>query len=429
MPEIIAFRGLRYAPATCGDRYANLIAPPYDVLSADDKAELLATDDQNIVRIDLPHVPPKSAGPDEVYTQAARTLAQWREMGVLMAETEPALYVYHQRYTHAGQTYTRKKFFARMKLEPFGTGTVFPHEQTFGGPKADRLKLMTATAAQLSAVFGLYSDPDNAVSTLLDPGDRTPDIAADMDGVANRLWVCTDPTVIAAVGESMADRPVYIADGHHRYGTALNYLEQRLADDDLPADHPARYILIGLCAMEDPGAVILPTHRTLTDLGEVSAETVLDALREGVDLQPCPADLDDPQSLLSPEADADLCVYVASENKAYAGRFTQRDRLAELAADKSDAWRDLDVAYLHRFLIDECVTKRALAGREPTIHYLKAAGKALDVARDQHGIALLCKACSMGQLRAVSNAGDLMPQKSTYFYPKLATGLVINPLD
>jgi len=429
VPEIRAFRGLRYNPGRFKDDFSKLIAPPYDVLTGNDKAALLAKHDRNIVGVDLPFVPPKSAGPDELYEQAAKTLSAWQQDGTIITEEKPALYVYHQQYEYGGRQFTRKKLFTQMRLEEFGKGTVFPHEHTFGGPKADRLKLMTATRCQLSAVFGLYSDPDSAVSDLLNVSSKPTDITAELDGIVNRLWVVTDEAVIQAVAKQLATRPVFIADGHHRYGTALNYRDQLLADGDLPMDHPARFILIGLCAMEDPGAVILPTHRTISAFGEMTPDLVLDSLRDGVDLREVTCDLSDPENLLPADSPDDLCVYVADGDKTYAGKYSQRAKLAELAPDQSPAWRELDVAYIHRYLIDELVTKEILGGAAPTIQYLKQAAKALETARECNGIALICKACSMAQLRAVSEAGDLMPQKSTYFYPKLATGLVISPLE
>jgi len=429
VPEITAFRGLRYNPDRFKSVFSRLIAPPYDVLSADDKVTLLAGHDRNIVRIDLPNVPPKSAGPDELYEQAARTLDQWRDEKTLVADDQPALYVYHQQYERAGSQFTRKKFFTRMRLEEFGKGTVFPHEHTFGGPKADRLKLMTATRCQLSAVFGLYSDPEHTISHLLDVADRPADVTAELDGIVNRMWVLQDEATVQAVAARLADRPVFIADGHHRYGTALNYRARLLANGDLAMDHPARFVLVGLCAMEDPGAVILPTHRVLSAFGEMTPDHVLESLRDGVDLKEVTCDLSDPENLLPADSPNDLCVYVADGDKTYTGRYTQRAKLASLAPDQSPAWRELDVAYIHRCLIDELVTKALLGGVQPTIQYLKSAAKALETARQCNGVALICKACTMAQLRAVSEAGDLMPQKSTYFYPKLATGLVISPLE
>jgi len=429
VPQIAPLCGLRYNPDRFAGEFSKLIAPPYDVLSAQDKAALLAQHDRNIVRVDLPHVPPKSAGPDELYAQAADALQQWIADGTLIREDRPALYVYHQEYTHAGRAFTRKKLFARMKLEPFGTGTVFPHEHTFGGPKADRLKLMQATRCQLSAVFGLFSDPDGNVGRVLAVESRPPDVTAELDGVTNRMWVVTDEAAIQAVADLLADKPIYIADGHHRYGTAINYLDSLPDAADLPPDHPARFILIGLCAMEDPGAVILPTHRVLSGFGEMPPSEVLASLRQGLDLVKADHHNLAPDHLLPAGSPHDLAVYVASVDQFYLGRFTRRNTLASLAPDQSPAWRQLDLAYLHSYLIDELITRQVLGGAEPVIQYLKAADQAITAARQCNGLALICKPCTMAQLKAVSDAGDLMPQKSTYFYPKLATGLVINPLE
>jgi uncharacterized protein (DUF1015 family) len=429
MPEIAPFRAIRYNPSRFDKDHSKLVAPPYDVLSAADKADLLGQSDRNIVAVDLPHVPPESAGPDPVYADAAGRLRQWMQDGTLIVEQKPSIYVYHQEYEHGGRRYTRKKFFARMRLEPFGTGTVFPHERTFGGPKEDRLKLMQATRCQLSAVFGLYSDPTNKISGLLDPGGRAADVTATFGGVENRMWVVSDPVVVETVRREMAGRSVYIADGHHRYGTALNYRDQLAAAGTLPMDHPARFVLVGFCAMEDPGALILPTHRVLSGFGPAGPQQVLAALRKGVKLEPISADLDRPEQILPADSVHDLAVFIAAENRVEAGTFTNRRVLDQLAPEQSPAWRELDLGYIHRYLIDELVTKDTLGGQAPKINYVKLAADTIRIARETNGIALLTKPCTMEQLRAVSHANDLMPQKSTFFYPKLATGLVINPLE
>jgi len=425
MPEIKPFAGYRYSTERFGKDLSALIAPPYDVLDAADKAALQDKHACNIVTIDLPHVPPKSAGPDEVYVRANETLRRWIADGTLIRDTQPAIYVYHQVYEYGGRQYTRKKFFARMRLEAFGTGTVFPHEKTFGGPKEDRFKLMQATQHQLSAVFGLYSDPDNGVSGILDVGSTEPDITAELENVTNKMWIVQDAATVQAVCTRLADRPVYIADGHHRYGTALNYRDSL---GTIPADHPAHYVLVGFCAMEDPGALILPTHRVLSGFGSKTHDDVVAALIKGLkDVSQTSAPADANQILPANSPD-DLALYLAGDNRVISGQFAQRDVLRNLAPEQSDAWRDLDVAYLHRYMIDELVTKNTLGGDEPKIQYIKLAADAVQAAKDTTGIALICKACTMAQLRAVSHAGDLMPQKTTFFYPKLATGLVLHPL-
>jgi uncharacterized protein (DUF1015 family) len=426
--DVRAFQGVRYNPRQYGSRYNDVIAPPYDVLTAADKDRLLARDAHNIVAVDLPHVPPESAGPDDCYREAADRLSQWREDGTLIRDEQPAIYVYHQEFECGGPRRTRVSFLAAVRIESFGEGSVFPHEHTFGGPKADRLKLMQATRCQLSPVFGLYSDASGEINRLLDVSGRSADVEAELDGVTQRMWVVQDAETVAAVGELMKDRHIYIADGHHRYGTALNYRNLLSREAPLPDDDPARFILVGLCAMEDTGSVILPTHRVLTGFGELTLTHIVDALRTGIALTDCcekPADVD---SLVPADDPNDLVVYVGPQDGYLSGRFTDRDRLAKLEPDKSTAWRSLDLAYVHRYLIDELIAEGLMGGARPTVRYFKRASDAVRVARQDLGVALLCKPCSMAQLRAVSEAGDLMPQKSTFFYPKLATGLVMRPL-
>jgi uncharacterized protein (DUF1015 family) len=430
VPEIAAFRGLRYNPSRFGPDLSAVVAPPYDVLSAEDKADLLARSELNIVAVDLPHVPPKAAGPDAEYDQAAGLLSQWRSGEVLARDDRPAFYIYHQVYTHGDQQFTRKMFLARMRLETFGAGTVFPHEQTFSGPKADRLKLMQTTRCQLSPIFGLYGDTNNTISSLLDVGDIKPDTLATLQGTENRLWVLQEPERLDAVRECFDNRAVYIADGHHRYGTALTYRDQLNGEGHaLPPDHPAQFVLIGLCAMEDPGCIILPTHRVLSGFGDVKPGQILNALQAGLEMTTADPNLSDPEQILPADSPNDLAVYVAAGDRMYTGTFTRRDIMETLAPDESPAWRNLDLAYLHRYLIEELVTKEALAGKPPRVDCIKAGAPLLDITRRVNGIALICKPCTMADLREVSNAGGLMPQKSTFFHPKLATGLVINLLE
>lgn len=429
MPEIRPLQALRYNPARFGQDVSSLVAPPYDVLDASDKAELLARNGHNIVAVDLPHVPPKSAGPDEVYARAAETLRQWISEGAMMREDVPAVYVYHQQYEHGGRSFVRKMFFARMRLEEFGTGTVFPHERTFGGPKEDRLKLMLATRAQLSAVFALYSDPANSVSELLKVDEARPDVTARLAGVTNRLWVLRDAAVADELRKMMAALPVYIADGHHRYGTALMYRNLLAERSPLAVDHPAQFVLAGFCAMEDPGCVILPTHRVIGGFTSEQSKRILDALAAGVELRAADPKRSSPEEWLPEGPGPDVAIYASGDDRLYLGTFTRRAVLESLAADRTPAYRRLDLAYLHDFLIDDLINRGVLAGAAPKIQYTHAAGEAVKLAQEAGGIAFITKACSMGDLRAVSEAGDLMPQKSTFFYPKLATGLVIHPLE
>lgn len=413
MPEIAPFAAIRFDHTRTAGDISHLIAPPYDVLDRDDKDALLLKSDHNIVAIDLPHIPPKSLGPASAYEQAAATMNAWRADGTLVTEDAPALYIYHQRFEHEGKTYTRRKFFARVRLHRFEDGVILPHEKTFGGPKEDRLALMNATKCQLSPVFALYTDPKDAVgSAFANTIERDPDIHGDLEGVHNAMWIVTDATVIERVASVMADKKLYIADGHHRYGTALNYRDGVAAKHGgpLPADHPANYIMLVLASMDDPGCLILPYHRALAG---VELQAVLDAWSPGTE----PAD---------PTA-ADIVLFDGETGSEHPLRYADRAKLSALEPDQCAPWYDLDYAYLHRYLIDELL--RTKLGADPKVRYAKSAEDAKDVAKSEAGVALLVKPTPLEHLRAVSDAGGLMPQKSTYFFPKLATGLTINQLE
>jgi uncharacterized protein (DUF1015 family) len=427
MSEIRSFPAIRYSSRPSRDISARL-APPYDVLDEAEKRAFLAQDARNFVAVDLPHMPPKAAGPAEIYEAAAREMQAWLADGTLVQDKQPAIYVYHQHFEHQARSYTRKMFFARLRLEPFGQGSVFPHEQTFGGPKEDRLALTKATRANMSPIFGLYPDGDNVVAKRLEAAlAPEPLIEGRLQDTYNKVWAVTDSAAIDAVRALMADKPIFIADGHHRYGTAMLYRDWLASQHGpLSPDHPANFVLCVCCAMEDPGLLILPTHRVLA----------------GVDLGPEQLKYDERVEIAhllaeSPEqAVAKLAAFGPQALALYSavrpGYFMVRPRsesvLDDLEPRHSPSWRKLGLAFLHAYLIDRVVTAKMLGGRAPDIHYVKAAGKAIDEARAVKGTAALMQATTMEELRSVCQAGELMPQKSTYFYPKLASGLVINPL-
>ncbi|MCO6439161.1 MAG: DUF1015 domain-containing protein [Phycisphaerae bacterium] len=411
MLEVNPFPAIRYNFERFNRDLSALLAPPYDVLDKEDKNALINKSEYNIVTVDLPHIPPKSAGPPDAYAFSAKLLQGWIEEGVMVRENEPALYVYHQEFEHGGQKHTRRMLIARVRLQPFSEGVILPHEQTFGGPKEDRLALTKATHCNVSPIFGLYADPEDKIGQAFAAASgEKPHATGTLDNVENRLWIVTDKGTIKAVSKFFADKRIYIADGHHRYGTALNFREWLTTEQrSLAKDHPANYVMFVLASMDDPGCLILPYNRVL---GGVDLKSVSEAWKEGTEV-----------------ADgglSDLTLHEGATDQEIHLRFTARDKLRELEKDQVEAWYELDAAYLHRYLIDELL--RAHLGEAAKVHYVKSAEDARKTAREENGVALLMNATPMAHLRAVSEQGGLMPQKSTYFYPKLATGLTINPL-
>jgi uncharacterized protein (DUF1015 family) len=427
MSTIRPFPAIRYAPHKSRDLSTRL-APPYDILDEQDKRAMLAADPRNFVKIDLPYTPPKSAGPAELYQAAKATMDQWLADGTMVRDPAPALYVYHQTFTHAGTQYIRKMFFAALKLEPFGEGSIFPHERTFGGPKEDRLALTKATQANLSPIFGLYEDAKNIVAERLEKALPAEPLAiGTLDGVENRLWSITDSATIAEVTGLMMPKPTYIADGHHRCGTAMLYRDWLVQQQGpLPADHPANFVLCVFCAMEDPGLLILPTHRILPEVGVSIAELAAD---RALDVSPLDASSPTPAiAALKARGPQAVAVYHSPSKTYFAVRPSNKNILDPFEPTHSEAWRRLGLAFLHAYLFDRLITPTLCGGTAPEIKYIKSDDDAIRTAIETHGTAFLMQPTTMEELRGVCSAGDLMPQKSTYFYPKLASGLVINPL-
>lgn len=429
MSEIHPFTAIRYATLPESKDISTRLAPPYDVLDQADKDALLAADDRNFVKIDLPHVPPKTAGAVALYTDANKQLRAWLDDGTMVRDNRECLYVYHQAFKQNGREYTRKMFFARQRIERFGEGNVFPHEQTFGGPKEDRLALTKATTCNMSPIFGLYPDEGNAVAARLERALTAQPIAqGELDGTSNKLWAVHDQKTIDDAAGLMADKPMYIADGHHRYGTAMLYRDWLVdLQGELPPDHPANFVLTVFCAMEDPGLLILPTHRVLPGVN-LTARLLRDAPEIEVAHLPVGSAEEVPAALhkFGPQATA-VCNSV--DDGFYMIRPNDPELLAGLEPTHCAAWHKLALAFLHAFVIDRLVSKELCEGRAPQVSYVKSAGAAVEQARSNGGTALLMQASTMDELSAVCSAGDLMPQKSTFFYPKLASGLVVNPLD
>ncbi len=288
MAEIRAFRGYRYDLGRVG-ALSDVIAPPYDVIDAALQQQLYDRSPYNVVRLILNKEEPTDDEQHNRYTRAAGYLRDWQQTGILAQDSARSLYVYHQDFEVEGRRHTRKGFMARVRLEGFGQGRIFPHEQTLAGPRADRLKLFHATAMNLSQVFGMFPDEQGEVQALLDGavGRALPVQATDHLGVVSRLWPVTDQQVVSAVTGLLGPKPIFIADGHHRYETALRYLDERRAAGEVPDDEaPANFVLMMLVSMSDPGLVILPTHRLVSGLPRaLTAAQLQAALYEHFELE------------------------------------------------------------------------------------------------------------------------------------------------
>lgn len=424
-----------------------LVSPPYDVLELKDKQAMLAGNGHNIVAIDLPHVPPKVAGPQEAYNRAAAQLQNWLDSGVLVRDDVAALYPYEQTYTHEGRVYQRRGLFCRVRLEEFGpTGTIHPHEQTFSGPKEDRLLLTRATQCNLSPVFGLYDDAHNAVTTALFAELEDPIAEASlpaMDGqsrVQSKLWRVAGHSSIKHIQKLLADKHLYIADGHHRYGTSLNYRRELTSKHGpLPHDHPANFVMFVLVAMQDPGLIVMPTHRTVSNLKGFHLDAFMKAAGTRLKLATAETFAGDqlPQlekRLASFGAHA-MAVYDPAADRAIVIRPSTDDPLSEFMSassisEHSKAWRTLDVAILQELIFDRIVKPNFAPGVDLSWAFPHEAKDVLHLCRHAHHQAgFVLQPTPLQAVRDLCNHNELMPQKSTFFYPKLATGMLMNPLN
>ena len=280
MADIRAFRAYRYDLGRVG-ALSDVVAPPYDVIDPALQQALYDRSPYNVIRLILDKEQPGDNEVDNRYTRAAGFLRAWQGDGILRADSARALYVYHQEFEVEGQRHTRRGFLARVRLERFGEGKIFPHEETLAGPKADRLKLFHATAMNLSPVFSLFPDEENVVQTALDAAIQRslPLEATDHLGVVSRLWPVTDQHAVSTVTGLMGPRPLFIADGHHRYETGLRYRDElRAAGLVRDAESAPNFILMMLVSMSDPGLVILPTHRLVSGIPDLTADQLQAAL-------------------------------------------------------------------------------------------------------------------------------------------------------
>ena len=417
MADVEPLRALHYDLERTGG-LQDVVAPPYDVIDADERIELEARSPYNVVRIDLP------VGTDP-YESAAQQLKAWQSDGVIVRDQEPALWALEQGYTGPdGQIRKRQGFLARVRVEEYGPGRIRPHERTHPGPKEDRLRLTRATQTNLSPIFALFDDPANTVSGILDqattgePWGR----ATDEDGTVNRVWRIGDADTISTVTESLKATELLIADGHHRYETARVYAEE------IGGEGPHRYVLMCLVSLEDPGLTVFPTHRLLRDLRPDQQEALAQSIQRDFEIRRL-----ENTNELAPLYGQPVSMGYIDAHSRQPFMLTLKDQaIADAAlADHAEPYRRLDTAVLEALIL-----KQALGMTDEDIDHLNGLGyarnfdEALDaVMSAAYDAAFFVAATPIEQVREVAAAGESMPPKSTYFFPKVPTGLLFNPLS
>jgi uncharacterized protein (DUF1015 family) len=423
MADVQPLRALHYDPRVVGD-LANVVSPPYDVIDDAQRAELLTRSPYNVVAVDLPKPGP---GGEDQYEAARDTFVGWQQQGAVVRDDQPALWAHAQEYAGPdGVARTRRGFFCRVRIEGYGAGRVRPHERTHPGPKEDRLRLTRATKANISPIFSLYSDPGEAAWSALEPATAAGPWAdvTDGDGTRHRLWRVSDPAAIAAVQQATADAELLIADGHHRYETMEAYA------DEVGGEGEHRYILMCLVALEDPGLTVFPTHRLVRGLDGDRQEALAEALRRNFEIEEISLDEIAP----APQGDEPTPLQMGYIDAHFQRpfRLTLKDQAIadEALAGHSEPYRHLDTGVLETLIL-----KNALGMSDDDIahfngmFYARDTDEAVSMVRSgEYDAAFVMRPTPVRQVRELAAEGENMPPKSTFFYPKLLTGLLFNPL-
>jgi uncharacterized protein (DUF1015 family) len=435
MATIAPFHGLRYTQNdSC--RLADVVAPPYDVISPGEQDRLYGQNPRNVIRLILNKACETDCEKDNPHTRAAAFFKAWKKDGCLRKDPLPALYLSATGFTVEGRSYTRMGILARVRLEPFEKGVIRPHEKTFSKVCGERLGLMMACHANFSPIFSLFQDPDGRIFEAVSQvcGEREPDEDfTDAKGERHRLWAVTDPETTGLFCALLAPATLYIADGHHRYTTCLNYLAEKLRKNpELPENHPARHTMMYLASMDDPGLVILPAHRLLLRGGEKAAGDFLEKAPRVFDLESYPAK--NPGAMLEAlekAGEGAFGVVFKGRDQVFLARLREGVMDARYSGEMPGELRDLDVTALTRLVFMDLLGLTAQDLDDATLmaYDTSALGSAARVLEGKAEAGFILNSTHIRHVRAVAEAGLTMPRKSTYFYPKVITGLVMHDLE
>lgn len=426
MAVIKPFRGMRYNTLNAGD-ISKLCCPPYDIISEKQRIDYINENEYNIIRLELPK------DGENPYKNASEILNIWREKDILIHEDKPAIYIYEEEFTAFKERKSIKGIIARVKLEEFSKGIILPHEFTLSKAKEDRLKLMKATNCNFSQIYALYMEEKHDTLKMIDEySNSAPKLEfTDSDNITHRLWIVSDDEIISKLIKSFADKRLYIADGHHRYETALNYRnycrEKGISKEGDPQDYQMMYLV----DMAHPGLVVFPTHRLVRDLPEFDKNKVLDLCKEYFEITPY---------IGVDNMEGELAKYYDEGKKAfgfYCGKgewyllvLKDIDVMSQFLPNLCTASQRLDVSVLHTLILENIfgIDKENMAN-QINLTYTKFFDEAVSlVDSGEFQCSFVLNPTRVSEIRDVAAAGEKMPQKSTYFYPKMITGMVMNDL-
>ena len=427
IPTIAPFRGVRYDPQKIAD-FRLVTAPPYDVISEIQQNRLYERSPYNVVRLILGRQYPADTEENNRYTRAVSDFKSWLQSGVLIRDPEPSVYLYEQSFEVfeiRGQgRFTRRGFLALRRLEEFEKGRIRPHEKTLSGPKADRLLLIKACGANFSPIFSLYSDPDHQWTNLLEPFFKIPSQVdfSDDEGIRHRLWRVSDPALFQKMNEILGGKNLFIADGHHRYETAIAYRDWMKKQFPHSTDDAAfNYVMMFFGEMSDPGLIILPTHRVLQNWPGFDAGNFKERLKEFFDFKTFAKD----------RKEAFLSELSNLRDRRAIGILFPQEPGHHLIIPKPAAFQSIDTAILHQTIFRDVLKFKDEDEKDPRhLRFIKEMEEGFEALKDpQVNCVFLMNCPRMEDLRKVVESGQILPPKTTYFYPKLITGLVMNQID
>ena len=434
MAEIIPFKALRYDPHQV--KLEDVLTQPYDKITPEMQGKYYERSPHNLVRIILGKAGETDTDSFNVYTRASEYLHDWRSGGLLKKDAEPAIYIYSQTFTAPGtrDLAERRGIIALGRIHNYSDGVVFRHEQTHTKPRADRLNLLRATKAHFGQIFMLYSDPQNEIAALLQARtEQEPETSVlDEYETLHRLWRVDHPAIIAALQAKMHDKKLLIADGHHRYETALAYRDERRAQAGTadPAT-PYEYVMMTLVPMESPGLVILPTHRIVHGLPDFDRERMLESAGRFFDIDRIDLRTETRSATtLLGEAGANGTAFVAVTRQGPYLLRAKKGPIQDALNGVSARQQELDVVQLHQIMLERVlgISEEAIRNLEH-VKYERDAFEAISWVRQGANVAFLMNAARIEQVRDIAFAGEVLPQKSTDFYPKLLSGLAIYALE
>lgn len=420
MAEIKEFSALRFTDKA--GKIGTVCCPPYDIISAEEKNEFLNNNEYNIIRLELPEQS------DAGYNGANATFKQWQQNGILATDAEPSLYIYEERFSVKGVNYSFRGFVCYVKLAEFSEGVVLPHEETLSKAKTDRFNLINATGCSFSQIYSLYSDEKGETARLLgEMSARLPDQSfTDNAGVTHNLWIVPKSDKTTEICRQFENRKLYIADGHHRYETALNH--RRFVRENGIAAPNSEFVMMFLVDMENDGLVVFPTHRIVKGIENFDGGKLLEKAKKYFDITDI--DVADIEKFLDSEYKNGKKAYVYYDGKKCAA-LTLRDItvMDKLFPEKSEALRRLDVTVLHSLVLEETlgIDKENMANQK-NLTYTRSLEEALNSTKRDADCCFILNPTRIEEIAAVAAAGEKMPQKSTYFYPKLITGMVMNKI-